>query len=157
MWLCYFNMPSTRAFIKHSGAKLSSGANSRFCTACLSTFSNCYCRASRMRNTTCRCADSCSTWASRLQLNGEAERRNVGGRGEEFTTSCSWGGRAWSLHAWINPIKSALALYSPAPSLPPSTSPPLPFRPFNPPSLFMHPPPHHRIIVSGRATRLADT
>lgn len=94
-----------------------------FCTACLSTFSNCYCRASRMRNTTCRCADSCSTWASRLWLNGEAERRNGGGRGEEFTTSCSWGGRAWSLHAWINPIKSALALYSPAPSLPPPRRP----------------------------------
>lgn len=60
----------------------------------------------------------------------------------EFMLSCFRGGRAWSLHAWINPIKSALAFFSPAPSHP-YTSVPLPLSPCNttPPSPFLQPPP----------------
>lgn len=75
---------------------------------------------------------------------GSSQRWVMGGlRRGKFTPSCQWGGRAWSFHAWINTIKSALA----PPSLPSShTMPPL--------SLLI---PHHCIIVSGRATRLVDT
>lgn len=89
-----------------------------------------------------------------LHLSGVAAVRDEwwGLRRGKFTPSCQWGGHAWSFHAWINTIKSALALAPPPtpphpPSLPPShTMPPL--------SLLI---PHHCIIVSGRATRLVDT
>lgn len=91
-------------------------------------------------------------WSGSSQKGDERLRGEMGEAWEgEFAPTRPCGGRAWSLHAWINTIKSALALSSP--SLPPSPSAALPFPPHDPPPNG----PHRCIIVSGRATRLVDT
>lgn len=89
-------------------------------------------------------------WSGSSQKGDERLRGEMGeAREGEFAPIRPCGGRAWSLHAWINTIKSALALSSP--SLLPPQQPSL--------SLLMIPPngPHRCVIVSGRATRLVDT
>lgn len=77
---------------------------------------------------------------------GSTQRWVMGGpRRGKFTPSCQWGGHAWSLHAWINTIKRALALASPTP-FPPFL--PCDASPFPP-----HPPPFYNSIWPGHAAR----
>lgn len=84
-----------------------------------------------------------------LHLSGVAAVRDEwwgGSRRGKFTPSCQWGGRAWSFHAWINTIKSALAPASPTPPVPPFL--PHDASPFPP-----HPPPLYNSIWPGHAAR----
>ena len=112
--------------------------------------------ASWVRSTNCSCTaaktDLSSPSLEWQQSGGEAERRVGGGGGWRggFTPTSPWGGRAWSLHAWINPIKSALARFSPTPSLPPPQRPSLslPLTPPHPPYV---PPPLYNSIWPGHA------
>lgn len=84
------------------------------------------------------------------QSGGEAERRVGGGRGWGIHTNQPVRWSCWSLHAWINPIKSALALFSPTPLLPPPQRPSLSL-PLTPPHLPYVPPPLYNSIWPGHA------
>lgn len=93
------------------------------------------------------CGTTADAGASPPLQSGSTQRWVMGGpRRGKFTPSCQWGGRAWSLHAWINTIKRALVLASPTPFPP--------FLPHNAPPLFPpHPPPFYNSIWPGHAAR----
>lgn len=84
-------------------------------------------------------------WFSNSPEWQHSEMSDGGPRRGKFTPSCQWGGHAWSLHAWINTIKRALALVSPTP-FPPLL--PCDASPFPP-----HPPPFYNSIWPGHAAR----